>query len=225
MTLVSEALDRLEGRLQAPFGSYWARAEARFALTEALRVWQALTGQVTGSVRVPVGAGDVWITSPHQLVSVSRIKRVDGTPLVQYSTSELDAEFPTWEAATGAVVLRWAPEGARLVAINPAPTGPVTLVMEGILDVGLLEEGDTLAVGDEELTILLEYARSPYLAFKEAPGELNTESLSRMATAAGRRNAVLRNSSFYARYAGMDRVMAGKQGGVPEVGAEGMGAR
>lgn len=222
---LSDALTRLEARLQAPFGAYWTLDEGRYALTEAMRVWQALTGALRAEVEVPVAAGTVWFNAPRQLVTVSRMAVV-GVPLTQYGVDELDAEFGDWEAATPTTVpKRWTSEGATLLAIHPPPTFDLVLTMEGPADVALLGKGP-IDIGDEELTRLLAYAHNPYMTFKEHPPELASEAMARLAKAAGERNAELRNSDIYRRYAGMDKTIAGGQASKPEVGDEGtLGAR
>lgn len=222
---VSEALTRLEGRIQAPLGTFWAQQEGLYALTEALRVWQALTGAIEGSVALAIKAGEPWLVAPHQLLSASRVKTENGVPLTQYSTTELDMEFGDWENVTPGTPKYWAPDGMRMIALYPRPSTDMVLVVDGPLDVPLLTLSDTMDVGAEDLTRVLAYAQSPYLSFKEMPGELNTDSLGLMAQAAGGRNAELRNSSFYRRYAGMDRLTVEKQEGDTEVGKDLIGGR
>lgn len=213
-----EALDRVQTRLQSPYGAHWQEQEAVFAVTEALRVWQALTGELTGDLDVDVAAGTVWLTVPRYFVTVQHIA-INGRPLVQYTTSELDAEFEDWEAASGTTTC-WAPEGAALLALYPAPSANVTLTITGVLDIPIQTTGSLIDLDDSEMSQIIHYAHSPYLTFKEAPPELETESLSVMAAAAGGKNADLRKSDFYRRYAGMDRVMGQGQEGNTKLGGE-----
>lgn len=227
-TSVGDALDRLENRIQAPWGTHWTREEGRFALTEALRVWQALTGELLGVVQVWLPPGTVWLPTPRQLLSVRRVTVGDwsGTPLQHYTTTELDLEFGAWEADTATQPVRWASEGVELMAFHPAPTSRSTLLsLEGPVDIPLLQDGDTLSIGHEDLTRILGYAQNPYLTFKSSPSELSSAAMGLLVEAAAGRNSELRKTDFYKAYTGKDRVFAGKQEGRTDLGEDTIGVR
>lgn len=197
-----------------------------FALSEALKVWQSLTGAVQGFFNVSVSAGQTWVPVPRQLLTVYRVKPVGQTQaLDQWSTAELDASKGDWEAVTPATPRFWAPEGATLLALYPRPAVDTNLVLQGPLDIPYLSRGINIAVGDEEFTRILAYAQSPYLSFKEAPSEMATASLGLLVEAAGNRNQRLRNTDIYRRFAGSDRVIADNQSGEPRLGEASVGAR
>lgn len=225
---VGDALSRLEDRMQAPWGTHWTREEGRFALTEALRVWQALTGEILGIVQVWLPPGTTWLPAPRQLLSIRRVTlgAWDGSPLQQYTTSELDLEFGDWEAERAVQPVRWAPEGVELLAFHPAPSSVSThLFLEGPVDIALLKEGDEVSIGHEDLTRLLGYAQNPYLTFKSSPSELSTEAMGLLVEAAAGRNSELRKTDFYRAYTGKDRVFAGKQEGRTDLGEDTVGVR
>lgn len=206
MPYSSATLAGLDQRLVERCGdnsTFWVSEERRDALNEAISVFQSLTG--FWPARAPVGGdGTNFYTVPKQLAAVSRVT-FNGATLMQTSLPELDYMNPAWVGVTG-VPEFWAPNGINEIAVYPAPVGGV-LLLEGMSEAPwLLSSGAFIDLGDEELTALLQYGQH-FLSFKEAGAELEatTPLMQAFLAAGGDRNARLRATSFYRRWAGLNR--------------------
>ena len=182
---------------------FWVSAELVDAINEALAVWQAYTGQWTLKFELSATT-DKEVNVPKQIISLQSVKYA-GAELVLTSLYDLDFGAPGWGSTAAGTPSEWYPLGISKFGVHPTPAavGQVfTLV--GVTEAPMLKnDGDFIDIGDEELTILLDYARH-VLAFKEGPGELDATmgALTRMVEAAALKNARFRKSTFYKNYMG-----------------------
>lgn len=185
-------------------GAYWGTQEYLFAINEALRIWQCMTGALQTSINVNLLGGvsaSNWVDVPRQIVSVTRVL-FNGVPLAPDTLTGLDYGEGSWQASQGTPV-RWAPDGLTRIAIYPKPAQSGRLVLNGIMELSTLNVGDFVNVGNEELTDILEYCLH-YLSIKEGPPEMDatSEGLKRLVTAATKRNGQLRKTNLFRRFAG-----------------------
>lgn len=211
--------------------SFWTENEKLFALTEAIRFWQCLTGQWQEKFYLPIEGGTAFIDVPKQLASVYRVSLVtwgsSTTPLHLTSLYELDTSFGAWQATEG-TPLYWAPCGANQFAVYPhlpdqgGVWGRRAFEIIGYRDIAHLDAGDYINIGNEELTYILDYARH-YLAFKEGQGELDATlpGVERLVAAAAFKNSRLMATNTYKHYMGIDR----EEGQRPLANGETIGIR
>jgi hypothetical protein len=164
-----------------------------------MRVWQALTGEWVITTSTIVCTGAHFYDVPSTEYAPYRVSHsFDGAPLTLTSIEELDLGFPGWDSTSTGTPLYWAPVGATGIAVHPAPLGG-TISLESFQDTPVLvNAGDFIQVGDEELQKLLTYAHH-YLTFKEGIAEIEATggALTDLIEAAARRNAALRATNFY----------------------------
>lgn len=213
LTGIASMVQRLGQRTDgADTNVFWTENEKLFAITEAMRFWQALTGQWQERLYLPLsGKGSAFIDVPRQFASVYRVSHVvDGvsvTPLPITSLYELDTSFGNWQNTEG-TPLYWAPCGVNKIALYPHPPSSSVNSLEliGYQDIRPVGMGDYINIGNEELTYILDYARH-YLAFKEGQGELDATlpGVERLMAAAALKNSRLVATNTYKRYMGIDR--------------------
>ncbi len=177
--------------------------EFQWAINEAISVWQAMTGFWTISFPLSLTAGVGFYEMPKQITSVKRVT-LNGTPLTQISTPELDLGFGDWESTTGTPQY-WAPEGINLLAIYP--TAAVAVEIEGTADAPWLNtDADFIDLGDDDLNAILEYVHH-YLTFKEGGQEIKASmpDLKSFTEQGAGRNGRLRAAVFFRKYQGLDR--------------------
>jgi hypothetical protein len=207
---------------QAPF---WSPTAATFALNEALRVWNLITGTSRQTVNVSTVVDDPYIQlsipAEQQWLKVTRV--TVPTPFRELnptSLAGLDASFPGWEKHTtltasgvGSAPRYWAPAGTTRIAVYPADTavlnrgnGPRTLAVDGISCANVLVASDDFFdLGDEELTAILGYALHVLSFSKGAEALSGTRPLYlAFLKAAADRNAIFAASSIYRRMMGLD---------------------
>lgn len=203
MPSVPSLVAKLRGRIGPT--KFWSDIELSDAVIEALRVWQAMTGLLTGFTDLKTSG--VYVDVPKQYVHVTRIQ-VSGTEIPKASIWELDQGFVGWEGSTAGTPGYWAPHGMNSVAFYPAYASPTATTMAGIID---LPRGFAAGVefpflneGDEQ--VLLDYAQH-YLSIKEGQGELEATQSGRsdLIKRAGAANARLRKMNFYRNAMARDR--------------------
>jgi hypothetical protein len=217
---LSTILTRLTGRV-GNNSTFWTQDEKVMAINEALRIWQALTGEWRAEFAFDALGGN-YVNVPQQIVSVDRVL-YNGTPLSLTSIWELDKGTPGWEGTAG-TPLEWAPFGLNQVALYPGPASG-SIKLEGVAELlpltGLAEYID---IGDEELTKLLGYAQH-YLAFKEGLPESKAteEDFVAFMEAAVLKNGRLVGSELYRRFMGesRDENQRPLESGQPVVGVRG----
>jgi hypothetical protein len=201
------SLATLQTRLAEKYESvpYWTAAEATMAINEALRVWNALTGMWRTRISPVTSPRDPWHPLTGNLTYQVRIS-YNNSPLPKASLFELDHYRPNWEnetTTTGgdvpATPLCWAPAGLQLIAIWPADAvGGTTFTVDGVVSTPVLvNAGDFIDIGDEELSTLLGYALH-YLSFKEVAHFKATMPLYQAFIAAALlKNERLKRSNFF----------------------------
>jgi hypothetical protein len=225
-TTLTALLARLALRYEsAPF---WAQPSAIFALNEALRLWNLLTGMARLSANIQtivdnpyldLTTASTGIAQP-QWLKITRVRRAAALQeLNPVSLAGLDAAFPGWEAQTtvtarvSSVPRYWAPAGAGRLAIYPKDTsigaggnGPRTLIIDAISCANVLVNGgDFLDLGDDELNVLVGYALHVLSFSKGTTALAQTRPLYlAFLKAAAERNAIFAASSFYRKIIGQD---------------------
>lgn len=169
MAYAQITLSTLRSRLQDRYDAtpFWSNEEARLAINEALRVWNAMTGYWKARSTASTTAGVPWVTVPGSAITFSTRVERSSTPLFKVSLFELDMAKPGWQAQTtttgGAVptsIKFWAPAGLKKIAIWPIDAaGSTTLTFDGVaLTPTLSADGDYIDIGQEELNTILGYA-------------------------------------------------------------------
>ncbi len=203
MPSVPSLVAKLRGRIGPT--RFWSDVELSDACMEALRVWQAMTGLLTGFTELKTSG--VYVEVPKQYVHVTRIQ-VSGTEIPKASIWEFDQGFVGWEGSSAGTPSFWAPHGMNGVVFYPAFASPTATTMAGIID---LPRGFAAGVefpflneGDEQ--VLLDYAQH-YLAIKEGQGELDAtaDARSSLIKRAAAANARLRKTNFYRNAMARDR--------------------
>lgn len=200
---LSDLIARLSERL-GPNTNFWTYQEKRDAINESLAVWQALVGEWVVKAEL-VANGDSFQTTPHQVVSINRLK-YNNVPLNMLSLFELDMGYPGWRNLSGTPYY-WAPDALDKFAVSPAPSAGAFQIEGYAEPIVLTSNNSFIDLGDEELLRILDYAQF-YCAFKEGVKEAsdNVEGLkSQHMEAAGKRNARLRKSTMYREFMGRQR--------------------
>ena len=195
---------------------FWTDEEARLAINEGLRDWNLLVGRWSRRITLSTGAGTVEYALPSTLIYGTRLAMAAGLPLHPTSILELDLGRPTWRSETttsgGAVPTiptLWAPISLQRIAIWPATVGAGVnnLLVDGVAATPVLvENGDTVDLGEELHDPLLDYALH-VAAFKEG-GARWAATLPYFQTflqLAAEENALLKASKAFRRFAGLDR--------------------
>lgn len=192
---------------------FYSNEEARIAINEALRVWNAMTGFWKGRATAVTTINVQWVTVPSSLTFSTRVE-IASTGIDKSSLFEMDMGRPGWERQktnTGGNVPTnikvWMPAGLKKIAIWPIDAiGGTTLTFDGVAQTPVLvNDADYIDIGYEELSTLLGYALH-ILAFK-AGGEMFTKTrfmLDDFRKAALTKNAELAASEPYLKLLGLD---------------------
>src|SRR5258708_5523695 len=219
--LQAQLLARTEG------SPWWTAEEARLAINESLRIWNAATGTWVTKIYIRTVPNDPFVALSESMTPATRVL-FNKVPLEKCSMFDLDYGIPAWRGATTQTKGHptrpsyWAPVSTMLFLIYPAdapvladvatqPTVPA-LVTHNQLEISgvhatpiLVNAGDFVDLGQEEHDVLLGYARH-VLAFKmdeQAPTETYTQWIAFL-KAAAEQNAQFAASSFYRRLLGLD---------------------
>lgn len=208
-TLLARLATRYEG---APF---WTADQARRAINEGLRVWSLITGtwQSASAAGLRTIPNDPYLFVSGTLTKATRVT-VNGLPLYPTSIAGLDRAVSNWEGTTTATAgapsrpMWWAPVGLTEIAIYPADAtvGGSPCVVDGIRATTLLvNNGDFLDLGDEEISTLLGYALHVLSFYKGAEALKKTRPLYlAFMQAAIKRNAVFAANDLYRKTTGRD---------------------
>ncbi len=188
---------------------FWYDEELEYALLEALRVWQALTGMFTIQFKT-APKGQQYEPCPGQLARPTRITFGGaGGELDKISLWELDEGQIGWEGAASAAPAFWSHCGFNEIVFYPRPTQALgEIAIEGMVDMGrdwiFGVSLDVLSTGDVEA--LLGYAQH-YLSFKEGAGEIDNTMpmLQNFYQRAAAANSRLRRLNFFRASMGVDR--------------------
>jgi hypothetical protein len=183
---------------------FWRDVEMTDAVLEGVRMWQALTGQITRTTLLLVSGK--WADMPRQFARPIRMKAA-GSEIPKASTWELDQGFSGWEGGTAGTPQYWAPHGMNEIAMHPGYATPGDMLMEGMADLPYdTVGGENLQMSEGDSQAILEYAQH-YLSFKEGPGEVESTQggLDGLIERAGQANARLRKTNFYRQAMARDR--------------------
>lgn len=189
---------------------YWTAEEARLALNEGLRVWNAGTGFWKRPFLGQTIPGDPYVALTGSMVQSTRVTW-NGVPLEKVTKADLDWTIPNWRGTTTATVgapdrpLYWAPLSVSLLVIYPADAaGFNALLVDGVRATPLLVNGtDYVNLGQEEHDVLLGYALH-VLSFKWG-GQLFVATYpgwQAFLAAMAQRNRQLAASAFYRQVQG-----------------------
>jgi hypothetical protein len=199
--LQTQLAQRYDG---APF---WTPDQARRAINEGLRVWNVLTGTWRTRFTAVTLPNDPYVALSGGVVKAIRVKR-NGVTLDPGSIDGFDMGLPNWEGRPG-VPRYWAPVSLTLIALAPPDAiGGAQILVDAISPAPILiNPGDYLNLGSEEISTLLGYAlhvlsQSQGLAALTATQPLYLAFM----RGAAIRNDVLATSSFYRELLGLDRL-------------------
>jgi hypothetical protein len=169
-TLRARLLERIGGQ-----GKFWLTAELDYALNEALHVYQLITGEFVASTTIaltkdtPTKSG--YNPSYYKSIGLFKLYRTATNPMVPTTIDDLDQGAYGWRNADSGEPAFWVEEGIDWLYVNPPPDANnnyTGFYYRG--DDQLVNAGDYIQVGDEELSAIINYAQA-YLAFKEGVGE------------------------------------------------------
>lgn len=182
ITTLGQLLPQLAARYESTV--FWTTTEGTNAINEALRTWNVLSSFYKGRKTFTTVANRVWYPVPSGMLFPFRMDG-ESTPLVQTTFYDLDLGRPNWEAETTATVgvpslpTLWVPGGVTLFAIWPADAaGGKVFTIDGLLPAPVLvNPGDFIDLGEEEIGALLDYALH-LLSFKVG-GQIFADQLPR----------------------------------------------
>lgn len=207
-TLLARLATRYEGQI------FWSADQARRAINEGLRVWSLITGTWQApSVGLMTIPNDPYLVVSGTLTKATRVS-VNGQYLYQTSLLGLDRSTNNWEGTTTATIgapsrpTMWAPVGLTEIAIYPADATVIgsPCVVDGIRSTTILVNGgDFLDLGDEEINTLLGYALHVLSFYKGAEALKQTRPLYvAFLQAAIKRNAVFATGDIFRKIIGKD---------------------
>ena len=197
---------------------FWTADQARRAINEGLRIYNLVTGMYRASNTLSLIPDDTHLYVGGSLVKGTRV-RVGGAgqALTLTSINALDKVMPDWQgvntAAGGDVPTLpsyWCPVGLTEIQIYPKidPTLlGLQVTVDGVRSTPLLvNPGDYLNMGDEEISTLLGYALH-VLSFAKGIEALHKTQPLRVAffKACALKNAQFEASSLYRKIIGLDR--------------------
>lgn len=206
---------QLRTQLQAKWEGvpFWTDAEANWAINEALRTWQLLTGRWKGRI--------VLSTAPSQyeypLASTILYRTTvtfNGLPMTPSSYTDLSAGRPRWRqetTASGGDVPRrptvWVPISLGLIAIWPADAaGHNGLAVDGVATTPVLtDDAEYVNLPSADLDPLLGFAL--HVASLKRGGVYFQQTLpdyQAFLQAAAEQNQILTTSDLFRRWAGLD---------------------
>ena len=216
MSYQQVTLGTLKARLADRYDAvpYWSAEEARRALNEGLRVFSAATGFWRTEVLTQTVPNDPYVALPSALTQATRVLW-NAIPLEKCALADLDYGIPNWRNAIAGTTPHpsrpayWAPVALTLLVIYPADNGldfPSSMEVAGIHNTPVLvNAGDFVDLGQEQLDILLAYAQH-VLALKVG-GQTLVDSYAGwigLLTAAAAENQQIAASQFYRRLLGLD---------------------
>lgn len=217
MPFTNTTLTTLLARLAEKYDAqpFWTADQARRAINEGLRIWNAITGMWRSATVTNTVPNDPYLFVSGTLVKGTRVS-IGGRVLVASSLFGFDHGLTNWEGSTtlsGGVVPTevsyWAPLSLTVIALYPADAAvaghPITI--DGVRSTTILVNGgDFIDMGDDEINTLLGYALH-VLSFSKGIEALTKTLPLKLAffNAAAMRNDVFKASSLYRRIIGMDR--------------------
>lgn len=222
-------LSQLQAKLQARLGNstFFVSAELTIYLNEAVTLWQLLTGfwKIGKPDITKTTIGTVFYSVPAGMLSAMRME-FNAQPMLQKSLAEMDKGSPGWQTDSASLaspkIADWFPFGLGTVGVHPSDY--VTnndLGFVGMANAPVLSAaGDYIDIGDEELKAILDCA--VHLALFKIGGAEFQDSyrlFKGFIEAASQRNSLLKSTSLYRHWMGIDKQRA-QRSLVPEkVGA------
>lgn len=194
--------------------TFWRDDELNISVIQpSLRFFNLLTGYWKTRITIMTSSTTPWYALPSAITSNLRVSW-QGYPLTPASIYDLDFGRPVWESETtatgGDVPSRpkvYGVAGLNLIAIWPGDAvGNSQLVVDGIVATPLLTtDASFVDIGQEELSGLLDMCQV-LAAFKEGGKEFQDAQgeFKDFLKAAGERNTMLRASTAYRKYLGLD---------------------
>lgn len=191
---------------------FWTDVEANNAINEALKVWNGLTGFWKTLDTIDTTPLNFEYAVPATITFGMRV-RFNGKALTQTSLNEMDSARPNWQSQTTATPgvpsepKVWMPISLSTIAIWPADAvGGGVLAFDGVATTPVLKaDGDYIAIGADELNVLVGYALHA-AAFKEGGErfEATMKYLKDFLEAASIENDQLLKSSMFRKFMGID---------------------
>lgn len=167
MPFTQTTLSALQSALDAKVDGtpFWTPDEATLALNDGLAFWNLLTGRWRTRLTHQTDGG-IDVALPAPITFATRVT-LAGRPLSPTSIDSLDLGRPRWRQETTAsggdvptVPTHWAALSLQHLQLWPADAAfPRALVIDGIAATPRLDAaGDTVDLGTQDLTRLLNYA-------------------------------------------------------------------
>lgn len=202
---------RLRERLELK--AFWSDDETRASFNEALSVWNWATGYWRTRTTLLTVANQYLYTLPTSMVYRTRVT-FNSLPLSPSNREDLNHARYQWRTdttLTGRPVpdrpMMWVPLSLYTFYIWPADAaGANTLTIDGVSATPVLvEEGDTVDLGEELLTTLLGYALHALMFKKGGPAFQSTMPLFQtFLKEAAEENDQIKTSMIYRRVMGLD---------------------
>ena len=203
---------RLNSRIESvPF---WTTPELDDAINEALQFWGLLTSRWKRRATIETSANTYDFALPAALTYGMRVT-FNGLPLAVTTRKELDWGRPNWRqesSVTGGDVptrpTLWAPVSLAYIYIWPMDAyGHNSLLCDSVdATPELLVAGQYVDLGEEDVTLLLDYALHA-LAFKrdDVTFQSTMDLFRALLAAAGQENSLITTSQVYRQLMGLDR--------------------
>jgi hypothetical protein len=208
----SEIRQRLKDRLELK--RFWTDDEVSDAFNETCQTWNLLTGYWKRRETITTVAGQYDYVLSADMLYRTRMT-FNNLPMSPGNRMDLNNARPTWRSETttsgGDVPTRptvWTPISLELFYLWPADAaGGNTLTVDGVADTpSLVEDADTVDVGEELLTTLLGMALHTLVFKKGGPAFQSTMPLFQtFLSEAAELNGQIKTSQVYRRIMGLDR--------------------
>lgn len=191
---------------------WWSAEQARLALNEGLRIWNAATAQWTAKLPAVAVPNDPFVPVTSALTQATRVLW-NAIPLEKCSLADLDYGIPAWRGALAGQAGHpsrpsyWAPVALNLLVVYPAVVVfPTALEIAGVAATPLLvNAGDFVDLGQEQHDVLLGYALHVLTFSVGGPRLVQTyPGWIRFLQAAAAQNRQFAASAFYRRLLGLD---------------------
>ena len=189
--------------------------ECRLAINETLREWNLWTGKWRRRALYTTVAGQYEYSLGTTLTYAGAV-RVSGAPLHPSSMADLEIGRPSWRTETvvsggdvPTVPTIWAPLSLSQIVVWPAVSAGIVdaLAVDGVSNTPVLvEDADTVDLGDESLDVLIDFALHVAL-FKYGGPQWSATLPYHQAflRAAAEENGRLKANQKFRRAAGLDR--------------------
>jgi len=192
---------------------YWTSDEGTRAINEGLRTYGLLTGRWHQRLVIPTTAMNIDYGFDASLLYRTRVA-FNGFTMDPSSREDLNNGRPHWRtestASGGSTPTRptlWAPVSLQLIYIWPQDAvGGNALTLDGVSATPVLvNAGDYVDLGEEDISILLGYALHALSLKKGGPWFAATQPLFvQFLQAAAAENSLISTSQAYRRFMGLD---------------------